>query len=199
MVKMEIDGKAYEFVRYGTPSPGELFLGEDGGVCGMTLEAFAIHRCVIVRALPPAVPPLPPIPDGWRLLKDDEVMDGTEFRCDGVDRRLDWIGCNEGFAGLTVRELHERVPGLKILAVIRKVAVKTRPMNREEFLKAWEERGWCPLVGVHSGNLYGVSCVKDVLGLNAGHWVCFGYSGGDTLLDYLFASDNSPCTVESVE
>lgn len=74
--------------------------------------------------------------------------------------------------------------------VLEKVLPKTRPMTREEFLAAWKERGWCPLVcGKKLVNISEVYEDKILFTTMVSHH--FGDAAS-----YKFASDNSLLMVE---
>jgi hypothetical protein len=75
---------------------------------------------------------------------------------------------------------------------------KTRPMTRDEFLAAWKQRGFCPLI--NSEDDYDIvtqvvidDCDDDqeIVQLYGEGWCSLC-----ELSNYKFASDNSPLTVE---
>ena len=74
---------------------------------------------------------------------------------------------------------------------------KTRPMTRDEFLAAWKQRGFCPLIDkdgeieVVCGVISDDEVDKDIISLNYNGWKSL-----DDIANYKFASDNSPLTVE---
>lgn len=66
-----------------------------------------------------------------------------------------------------------------------------RAMTRFEFIKAWMDRGWCPLINVH-GELEIVSqTLRESIFIYGKGWRAFSDIG-----DYRFASDDSRLVVE---
>ena len=83
-------------------------------------------------------------------------------------------------------------------AIVRKITPQVRPMTRDEFLSAWKQRNFCPLIDSDDGIdtvLYVVvdndDDDQDIISLNYNGWKSL-----DDIANYKFASDNSPLTVE---
>lgn len=83
-------------------------------------------------------------------------------------------------------------------AIVRKIEPKVRPMTRDEFLAAWKQRWFCPLIDkdgeieVICGVINDDEVDNDIVALNYNGWQSLDYLA----YTYKFASDNSPLTVE---
>lgn len=85
----------------------------------------------------------------------------------------------------------------EIYPIVRKIEPKVRPMTRDEFLAAWKQRGFCPLVDTEQDiDTVAYVTVETEFDLDCVNMFNAGWCSMDELADYKFASDETYLTVE---
>lgn len=166
---------------------GDLFLfANEWRPVTKSLEGFFVEG----RHVPHARKIEPPeVGEGYRIIDitKDTPKDGDEF----------WSECEVKWLLRPYTIAFDGIRNNQFTYYRRKIEPKYRPMTRAEFLAAWKQRNFCPLISKDGI----VESVQSVLAEDDCDTQLFylGSSGWNALSDlasFRFASDDSPLTVE---
>jgi hypothetical protein len=203
-VSVKIEGvlDGYELVRIGSPQKDESYIDTSGRVkvasCAMNYDCWAR---AIVRKIKP---PYSERQAEW--VKEHDVKVGDTVK---VLRMFD--AKENGFIHYSNSSMKQHV-GVKYKVtvigetaivlgdywwpyfVLEKCVPVTRPMTRDEFLAAWKQRGFCPLIDADG-------VITTVFAVDTGTKRCSpiettdDWFSLDKLKSWKFASDESPISV----
>jgi len=201
MTTTKVEGipDGYEMVRFGKTKKGESYLDSDCNIEVAKLDHCS-HRLIVSKV------ELPYAERQAAWVKEHGIEVGSKvrvmraFHTDETILGGDWgvgIRWNVSMASSVGRHLTVECVDAWVYAgdwswpyfVLEPVKETTRPMSRNEFVAAWKQRGFCPLVHT-DGSMSAVVCAANgalQIGLHTYLIAEIGH--------FKFAADDSPCSI----
>lgn len=198
-VKIEGVPDGYELVRIGCPKEGETYVDTSGRA---KIASCAMNHAACWAIVRKIEPPYLERQAAWvkehglkigdtvkALRMFGEQEDGFKHYANQAMKRF--VGVKYKVTGITESAILIDDWNWPYF-VLEKVVPVTRPMTRDEFLAAWKQRGFCPLID-DEGNCFPVTLRSGDLPVQVGDRSWHSLKSIST--DYKFASDDSPISV----